>query len=274
MLYRGVVATVVALIVAGGAVKLAGFIASGSRALYVDGLTCIASMLAALFFYRFVLESEKPADKDHPYGHKGFLVASSFVTLIVYSFIAGVAFSSLAAWGPGERIGLEGIFYAALGLLLYSGAVLLARRVEVAGETLSYFTGSEIIESVVTLSSVALGVYASPLYDYAGSLLLLGFLLYGLYRETKGLLPLISDYVPPELLESIRKEIEGEGLEVKSLRLRPCPDKSFHGDAVVAVPPSMGVVEAHALIDDVEKRIRDKYRASIVIHVEPSDEKA
>lgn len=260
---------VVVLITSGGIAKLIGFAVSGSRALYVDGLTCVASIVAALFFYRFVLESSKPADKDHPYGHKGFLVASSIITLIVYSFVGGIAFSGIVFWGPSDTLQSSSIVYAALGLLFYTGAVIVSRRVEVAGETLSYFTGSEILESLVSLVSVVAGSYASPLYDYAGSLLLLAFLLYGLVSETRRILPYISSHVPPRLWEKIREEIEAEGLRVRRLRLRPCPDKSFHGDVVVEVPRTMSVEDAHRVVDIVERKIQEKYNTSLVVHIEP-----
>ncbi|MET1101204.1 MAG: cation transporter [Pyrodictiaceae archaeon] len=262
-------AMVIVLVVLGGAVKIAGFILSGSRALYVDGLTCIASILAVVFFYRFVGEAFKPADRDHPYGHGRMLIASSMLTIVIYSFVGGVAFASIASWGPVISLEPTGVLYAAIGLVVYSFAVLLARRIEVAGRTLSYFTGLEILESSVSLASVTAGVYASPFYDYVGSIILLGFLVYGLVVETREIIPLISDYVPPGILDEVRREIEEEGLKVVSLRLRPCPGKGFLGDAVVRTPSYMSVDEAHKLIDLIENKVRKKYNASIVIHVEP-----
>jgi divalent metal cation (Fe/Co/Zn/Cd) transporter len=63
---------VVALVAVGAVVKTVGAVASGSRALLVDALTCFASLagLGAVVYYLRL--GSLPPDEDHPYGHSRF----------------------------------------------------------------------------------------------------------------------------------------------------------------------------------------------------------
>ena len=263
---------VVALVAGGAAVKTYGFVASSSRALFVDAMTCIASVVAAVLFARYSIISRNPPDADHPYGHTRYLILSSILTIIIYSFVAGVSAAGLIYSGTAEDLISPVATYTALaGMALYAGAVYIARRVEQAGSSLAYFSSSEILESVVTLAAVALGSTVSPLYDFGGGVVLTAFLIYGLVREARELVPYVVDYAPPELIREVEEVARGLGLEVSEVRMRAFMKGRYRGEVVVKVPADADLQRAHELADKLVKEL-ERRGICVSVHYEPSND--
>ncbi len=263
--------SVFALILGGAVVKSLGFALTLSRTLFVDALTCAASVVAGYFFMRASIEAKNPPDADHPYGHGRLLIWSALLTLITYSFVAGIAVAGLIYWGSSEElINPLAAYTATAGMALYSGAVYLARRVEHAGSSLAYFSSSEIIESIITLIAVALGSTISPLYDFGGGIVLTAFLIYGLVREARELAPYVVDYAPPELVKEIEKTARGIGLEVSDVKVRAFLKGRYRGEVVVKVPKGADLRRAHELADKLVKEL-ERRGVCISVHYEPSD---
>ena len=261
---------VFALVLGGAVVKTTGFLLTASRALFVDALTCLASVVATYFFARYASLSRKPPDRDHPYGHGRFLIWSALVTLITYSFVAGVAVAGLIYWGASsELISTLAAYTAAAGMILYSGAAYLARRVEHAGSSLAYFSSSEILESIITLIAVALGSTVSPLYDFGGGIVLTAFLIYGLVREARELAPYVVDYAPPGLVKEIEEVAKELGLEVSEVRVRAFLKGRYRGEVVVKVPERVGLERAHELTHKLVKELEQR-GICVGVHYEPT----
>ncbi len=261
--------TVFALIVAGAVVKSLGFILTLSRTLFVDALTCVASIVAGYFFMRASIEAKNPPDADHPYGHGRLLIWSALLTIIAYSFVAGIAVAGLIYWGSSEElIKPLAAYTAAAGIVLYSGAAYLAKRVEHAGSSLAYFSSSEILESIVTLIAVALGSTVSPLYDYGGGVVLSAFLVYGLIRESKELAPYIVDYAPPELVKEIEEVAKELGLDVSEVKMRAFLEGRYRGEVIVKVPKEADLQTAHDLADKLVKEL-ERRGICVSVHYEP-----
>jgi divalent metal cation (Fe/Co/Zn/Cd) transporter len=263
--------TVFVLILGGAVVKSLGFVLTLSRTLFVDALTCVASVVAAYFFMLSSIKARKPPDIDHPYGHGRFLIWSALLTLIVYSFVAGIAVAGLIFWGFSEDlIDPLAAYTAAAGMGLYSGAVYLARGVEHAGSSLAYFSSSEILESAVTLVAVALGSTISPLYDFGGGIVLTSFLFYGLVREARELAPYIVDYAPPDLLKEIENTAKELDLEISDVKVRAFLKGRYRGEVVVKVPEGISLEKAHEIADKLVKELEQK-GICVSVHYEPSN---
>jgi len=263
--------SVFALILGGAVVKSLGFALTLSRTLFVDALTCFASVVAGYFFMRASIEAKNPPDADHPYGHGRLLIWSALLTLITYSFVAGVAVAGLIYWGSSEElINPLAAYTAAAGMALYAGAAYLARRVEHAGSSLAYFSSSEILESIITLIAVALGSTVSPLYDYGGGIILTAFLVYGLVREARELAPYVVDYAPPEIAREIRRAAEELGLQVSDVKVRAFLKGRYRGEVVVKVPRGADLERAHEMADRLVKEL-EKRGVCVSVHYEPSE---
>jgi divalent metal cation (Fe/Co/Zn/Cd) transporter len=264
---------VTVLAVFGTVAKASGWLVYGSITLMVDTLTCIANLVAlggALYFSRF---SSKAPDERHPYGHLRLSLAGSYIVILTYSFIAGLSTMELIHVHV-HSAPREGALYSALaGLLFYSPLPFLLKDREDPLQIYGLFSISEILESLVAISMIGLSIGASPIYDYIGGIIILGFIFYEIIENSAKYIKLTADTSPhPEILNRITGEIESAlGVRVSSIKVREIYPGRFQGDIVVKVPPNYTIVEAHNIADQVEG-IGRKYNTLLTVHVEPGGE--
>ncbi len=255
----------------GGLVKIVGGVLYGSRALFVDALTCIAnfvSIVATIYYYH---KSLLPPDLDHHYGHHRLGFGGAFTTIMAYSFVAGLAVWELLSLEPYSVSPLAPV-YAFLGLVFYTIAIVLSRRAGEYFAPYAVFTVSELIESVTVIIASFLGSIYYYLIDYIGAFIIVGYLFYELYDIARDFIRVMSDIAPePGLIKNIRREVEKMGPRVINIRLRMLRKNYYQGDIVIRVDPSMSVEEAHRIADEIERILREKYNVEVVVHIEPCD---
>ncbi len=257
------------LALAGAAAKLVGALSTESKSLLVDALTCIANAVAGAVAVRYTFEASRPPDADHPYGHERVALLGVVVTLITYSFVAGLVIAELLDVEE-YTLAPHAPLYAALGLGLYAASVAALRGVSYVLTVYSTLTLTELVESAVTLIATAGGVLFGYLVDYAGALVLTGFLAYELVSRLREVSGALSDYAPPDMIRRVSSFIESRyGVEVCSLRLRTFAPGVLYGDAVVAVPAS-SLERAHELVDAMVEELRARFGVNIVVHYEPA----
>ncbi len=241
----------------------------GSMAALVDAATCFASLAAGAVSIWAQLASSKPPDAEHPYGHERYTLYGSIVIAVLYSVVLGITLDRLLERlaNPLYRVEPAAPLYVAAGMAFYVAAVLLARRAGFVGRTYAAFLSSEIIEGFVTIASSAAGAAWSSLADYAGGWILTVYLAYEIASELRSYEAMLTDMAEPRVVEEIRRILEGRGLRVKSVRVRTVMPGAYRGDAVVEA--SAPLEEAHKLIDDAAREVRESLGVDIVIHYEP-----
>ncbi|KSW12498.1 hypothetical protein CF15_07190 [Pyrodictium occultum] len=258
---------VVLLSLAGAAVKIYGSLAYGSRALLVDALTCVASLvsLAAVVWYLSIASA--PPDEDHPYGHHRLRYGGALASLSAYMFAAGFSAAVLAASTGGYRVGGESSLAALVGGGFYAAAVLAARGLDPVLRVYAGFTASELVESVVTAASSWLGSSLGYLYDLAGGALVLAYLLYEAVETHRRLLRVFSDTAAPRrLYELVEREARLRGLEPLRLRLRMLDEARCSGDLIVVPERGMPLDVADILADELRQEMEAR-GCDLVIHV-------
>ncbi|MEB2835833.1 MAG: cation transporter [Desulfurococcales archaeon] len=261
-------ALAIAAAVAGATVKVAGALLYGSKSLLADALTCIASLAALGASTRFYLASLEPPDEDHPYGHERLALAGPLVTALIYSAVAGYMLGELLHPRPYE-VSIRAPVAAAVGAGFYAVSLLAARRLGEGFRGYYSLGWSEVLESIVVIVSSYLGASVSYLADYAGALVILGFIAAEVASTVRGVVEAYADVAAPRsvYLEA-RRILEGEGLRVRSLRIRVKAPGSYHGDATVACPPSASVSEVHEKLDSAREKLRS-LSIDLAITVEP-----
>jgi len=253
----------------GSIAKIFGGIEFGSRALFIDALTCIANLVALALTTHFLRLSLAPPDEDHPYGHYRVALGGPFSTLLAYSFIGGIAVTELINVEP-YRVSIYAAICAGLGLLLYLGAILRARSVGGALSTYAVFTWTEVFESSITIGAAVGGALLSYVIDYAGAIAITTFIFYELIKEGREFLTIISDITHPELVYKISRDLERHGFKVKYVRIRRVSHNVYQGDVTIVLDPSISLDEAHRIADKVERLLKEKYGVEVVVHVEPA----
>lgn len=134
------------------------------------------------------------------------------------------------------------------------------------------FTVSELMEGITVIIASFLGSVYYYLIDYIGAFVIVGYLFYELYDIARDFIKVMSDIAPePGLIKNIKREIERMGPRVISVRLRMLRENYYQGDIIIRVNPSMSIGEAHRIADDIERILREKYNAEVIVHIEPCD---
>ncbi len=254
---------------AGAIVKLAGGVLYGSRALFVDAMTSIANLVALIATMHYYAKTMLPPDLDHHFGHHRLGFAGSLVTLIAYSFVAGVVVDDLVNIEP-YRVSVYAPIYAILGFIFYSIAIVVSRRISEYFTPYSSFTVSELIESSTVIVASLLGSMYSYITDYIGAIAITLYLFYELQETARDMVKVLSDIAPPpNIVEEVKKTIEKWNVKVEKIRLRMIREGYYQGDVIIRLQPNITVEEAHRIADRIEYELKKRYNIEATIHIEP-----
>jgi cation diffusion facilitator family transporter len=280
-----------------GLAKLAAGIMTGSSAMLAEAAHSAADTLDQVFLLTSLRQAERPADRDHPFGHGQERYFWSLLAAFGI-FIAGGGFSifegllSLSSKHNESPL----IAYAALAIAFVAEGTSFARAFwQVRGEARS--RNKEILDHVesspditvkvalfedsvamVGLILAALGVglrqlTGSPVWD-GGASIAIGVLLVvvavKLGMDSKDLL--IGRAASPEMEQVIREEIESrpgvnELLELLTMHMGP---DSLIVAARVALNDDLGADETEDLADEVDRRLSEKLPLQPLVFIDPT----
>jgi len=279
-LAKGSIAVAVAVL----GLKALAWALTGSVALLSDALESVVNVGAAVAAFIAVRLADRPADRNHPYGHHKaeYFAAVLEGALIIVAAIAIAAAAIDALTSPRE------VSYTATGLgvnalasvLNGAWAWLLIRRGRELRSPALAADGRHLMADVVSSVGVLAGVLLAAItgwqvLDPILALLVAGNVLWSggaLLRSSVG--GLMDEAVSPELLARIHAAIAESGggaLQAHDIRTRHAGRVTFV-DFHLVVPGSMSVSEAHDICDAIEARLREETgEAVITIHVEPEE---
>ena len=221
-----------------------------------------------------------PADDEHPYGHAKFetlgaLAVVSFLSITAFELVSGGLGRLLT---PGDPIRPDRLTFVLL-------AATLAVNVFVAGTEASYARrlDSELLAADArhTLADVwvtlavlgGLGLVALGWQDADAwlAIAVAGLIAYSGFQVLRTTVPVLVDRRAVEAARVVRFVGEMDGvLGVPDVRSRGRLGTHAHVELTVVVEGRLTVVEAHAIADEVERRlIADAGFATAVVHVEP-----
>lgn len=270
--------------VALAAFKFAVGIFTGSIAVVADAWHTLSDSLSSVVMLVGLKISEKPADKEHPFGHgRAELIAS----VVIGMMLAAVGFEF-------ARGGIEKILSretADFGWLGYSAMLVTV----VAKEAMAQYsfraarkTGltslradgfhhrSDALSSLVILAGmIAFAVSGGRLWWMDGALgALVGLMLlrvaWTVLRDAGD--KLLGEGVPADTEEKIReiaRRVGGNGdLDLHHLHLHVYGEHreiTFH----VRLAPETKLIDAHTLATEIERAVFDELGIEATIHVEP-----
>jgi cation diffusion facilitator family transporter len=262
------------------ALKLGVGLATASLGLISSGIESSGDVIAAVLTFFAVKLGGRPADFEHPYGHRraenlgalgeaaillagGVLVSVEAITRLMGSHTAPAIH-----WYELAAIGVALILEAAR-----MGASLAATRREdspTLRSNAAHFA-ADMAGSLVVLAGL-LAVHAG----FADGDSLAALLVAAIIFVTSGRLiaenaNVLMDRAPEQARASAERAIAalGTDIELDRLRLRESAGRYF-ADVVVSVPPGQAVVEGHRAADLVEGALERVLPGSdVVVHVEP-----
>lgn len=239
---------------------------------FIDGSSNVIGLIAMSI-------AARPADEDHPYGHGKF------------EALASLAIGALVGMGMLElgRMAFDALLHdrhpqvsaeMAVVMVLTLGVNLVVTRVERRfGERLkspllladARHTLSDVFVTLAVLLSLLLVWLGLPRADGVIALLVMAFVAkvaYGIIRQAVNIL---SDTarLDPLAVATIASSIEGVRA-VHDVRSRGM-EESVYVDLKIRVDPRLTTAAAHALADEVERKLAASFPqvVDVVVHVEP-----
>jgi len=243
----------------------------------VNNLSDAGSSIITLFGFKL---SEKPADKEHPYGH-GRIEYISALTVSIFVIIMGVELlkSSVEKIRTPEAVEFSLTAVAVLAVSILGKLWLaffnwkLGKKINstatkaVVTDSLSD-TASTLVALISLIVSHKTGFNCDGYFGAAVSLLILWSGV-SLVKET--LAPLLGQPPEKEFYEQIKKEIMSyEGIVgVHDLIIHDYGPSRLFASAHAEVPADVDIMQSHDTIDLIEHEIQKKYGMLISIHLDP-----
>jgi cation diffusion facilitator family transporter len=260
--------------------KLGVGLLTGSLGLISSGIESSGDVVAAALTFFAVGLGGRPADFDHPYGHRRaenlgalgeaalLLGGGVLVTIDAITRLAGSPEAPVVHWYEFAVIGVALV----LEVVRVSVALVAARRYDSPALRANalHFAG-DIAGSLVVLAgllAVRAGVHQG---DSLAALLVAAIIFAAAWRLIHANTNALMDHAPAQARTAAERAIAalGTDIELDRLRLRESAGRYF-ADVVVSVPPGQAVVEGHRAADLVESALERVLPGSdVVVHVEP-----
>lgn len=270
------------------AAKLAAGIVGRSAAMTADAVHSFSDLATDVVVIAFARISAKPRDAGHDYGHGKYeTLATLLISLALAAVGAGILLSavrSIRAVAEGvvlPRPGAVALVAAGVSVvvkeILYRYTVRAGRRIGSPSVVANaWHHRSDALSSLGTLAGIGCAYFLGEgwrIADPIAALVVAAFIFriaFGLIRS--GLGELMERSLPPETEEEILRIVTADPAvrEPHNLRTRRI-GASIAVEVHVRVDGDMTVRQSHALTEEIERRLRERFGEGtmIAVHVEP-----
>lgn len=262
--------------------KAVVFWITGSMSIIAQAADSLLDVFAGIVTISTIRIANRPADREHPYGH-GKVEDIGGVVQGVLIFIAGgtIIYSSVRRIIEGAAIEEAEAGIVAM-LISIAASIFLSRHLrrvaKATDSTVLEANAQNIAGDVYSASAVLIGLLAFRLTNivYIDSIIAIGMALYLFWIGYRAISRPFAELVDRRLSleeESIIKAcIEGHGEQLAGFHeLRTRHSGSQHYiDLHLVINREVSLEDAHAVCDQIEKEIKDcLHDVSVTIHVEP-----
>ncbi len=261
-------------------VKIAVGVVSGSVSVLADGFNNLSDMASSIITMIGIKLANRPADKEHPFGHGRMEYLSALVVAFMVMLV-GVQFikSSIDRIMNPLPITFEMIPFILL-LLSLIVKLWLSRFNRYVGNKINSSAlkaasvdalGDVFTSSCVLISFVAAKFTTLPIDGYVG-LVVSAAILYAGYSLVKDTIsPLIGEAPDEELVKAIKQGVLSydniigvHDLIIHNYGVGKCM-ASIHAE----IPSNIDLITIHEIIDTAEREISQKLNIYLVIHMDP-----
>ncbi|MBO4780725.1 MAG: cation transporter [Selenomonadaceae bacterium] len=262
------------------AVKFAVALISGSISILADAFNNLSDAATSVIMLAGFYMSAKPADEEHPFGHgraeylAGLFVAASMI------LVGGKLF-----WSSVEKIihpeemeaGLLTMFVLILSVtakfflgLFYRHAARKINSEAIHAAALDSFT--DCLATGVVIISIGVWLEFDVNIDGGAGVFVAAFILRGGFSSLKEILtPLLGGRADPEFIDGIKKIVTDapKVLGVHDVIVHSYGVKKFFVTMHVEMPATLELLEAHEIIDRLERKLQSTFGISVTLHVDP-----
>lgn len=243
----------------------------------VNNLTDAGSNIISILSFHF---ANKPADKDHPFGHERTeTIASLFVGILILVLGFETVKESISkVIHPGS------IDFRVASVIILLVSIIVKFWMYTYNKKLSKTYDSSLLEAsaldsisdVCGTMAVLVSTLLSPvlhfnLDGYMG-IVVSGIILYGAYGLLRDMTnSLIGEAPDPELVHNIVDMIMAHPaiLGVHDMMLHNYGPNKIFASAHVEVDSSKDIFETHDHIDNIEREVKENMNIDLVLHMDP-----
>lgn len=280
---RRVLWTILFLNVAVAAAKLIWGVVTNSAAMQADGFHSLFDGASNVIGLVGMGMANRPADRDHPYGHTKYETYASAVIGAMLLFAAyrvgSTAVQSLMAGGADTRVNITSFVVMGVTLFVNVLVTLWERREgkRLGSEILvadASHTASDAMVSVGVIIGLVFVALGYPVADPIIALLVAGAIAYTAWRIFKQAGATLSDSarLDPTEVCKVAQSLEGV-LGCHHVRSRG-PEAGVHVDLHIQVDAGESVARGHEIAEQVERAVCHAFPgvADVIVHLEPYDE--
>ena len=243
----------------------------------VNNLTDAGSNIISILSFHL---ANKPADKDHPFGHERTeTIASLFVGILILVLGFETAKESISkVIHPGS------IDFRIVSVIILIISIIVKFWMYTYNKKLSKTYDSSLLEAtaldsisdVCGTTAVLVSTLLSPILHfnldgYMG-IVVSGIILYGAYGLLRDMInSLIGEAPDPELVHNIVDRIMAHPaiLGVHDMMLHNYGPNKIFASAHVEVDSSKDIFETHDHIDNIEREVKENMNIDLVLHMDP-----
>ena len=243
----------------------------------VNNLTDAGSNIISILSFHF---ANKPADKDHPFGHERTeTIASLFVGILILVLGFETAKESISkVIHPGS------IDFRLASVIILLVSIIVKFWMYTYNKKLSKTYDSSLLEAsaldsisdVCGTMAVLVSTLLSPvlhfnLDGYMG-IVVSGIIIYGAYGLLRDMInSLIGEAPNPELVHNIVDRIMAHPaiIGVHDMMLHNYGPNKIFASAHVEVDSSKDIFETHDHIDNIEREVKENINIDLVLHMDP-----
>ena len=243
----------------------------------VNNLTDAGSNIISILSFHL---ANKPADKDHPFGHERTeTIASLFVGILILILGFETAKESISkVIHPGS------IDFRIVSVIILIISIIVKFWMYTYNKKLSKTYDSSLLEAtaldsisdVCGTTAVLVSTLLSPvlhfnLDGYMG-IVVSGIILYGAYGLLRDMInSLIGEAPDPELVHNIVDRIMAHPaiLGVHDMMIHNYGPNKIFASAHVEVDSSKDIFETHDHIDNIEREVKENMNIDLVLHMDP-----
>ncbi len=256
-----------------------------SISIVADGLNNLSDMGSSVITILGFKLANKPADKDHPFGHGRIEYMSAFIVAILILLVGfelmKTSVTAITNGTPMPTYSIASIIVLAVSVILKLWLFLFNRKIgkKIDSETLLATAQDSLNDSVAT-AVILLSVGVSKLVSLPfnldavmGIAVALFILWAGINAAKETLNRLLGEPPSPELITDIETAIlsHDEFVGIHDLMIHNYGPGRLFASVHVEVPQDINIVHCHEQIDLCEKEIFDNLGVMLVIHMDPMD---
>lgn len=239
---------------------------------------CGSSIISLVSFYI----AEKPADKEHPFGHRRAEYIASMITGFLVLFVAAeLMIESVnkiventvpdSSWVVFLVLGLSIVVKA--GMFLYYRVAAKKLQSDVLKAAATDSLCDCIATAAVVIGLLILHFTGFPADGWAGILVALFILWQGIKIFKEAGSKLLGQAPDAELIDKIKAIIKKQSgvLGIHDLRVYSYGNDAYFATVHVEMDASIPSLETHAILDALEIAVKDSLGVSLTAHLDPID---